>query len=132
MIKIQQNYISFSYQCNGFCTNDNFYNQLRSDFFDDVKNVRNETGKYKDKAIIILDGFRGHMNEQINEFIQKNNIIFKFIVLHSSYMSHHYDINLFYRIKKVLISQSSGLDVMKENSSFYITQEEKDETNKFL
>ena len=47
-------------------------------------------------------------------------------------MSQHYDINLFYRIKKVLISQSSGLDVMKENLSFYITQEEKDESNKFL
>ena len=63
MIKIQQNYISFSYQCNGLFTNDNFYNQLRSDFFGDVKNVRNETGKYKDKAIVILDGFRGYMNE---------------------------------------------------------------------
>ena len=47
-------------------------------------------------------------------------------------MSQHYDINLFYRIKKVLISQSSGLDVMKENLSFYITQEKKDEINKFL
>ena len=47
-------------------------------------------------------------------------------------MSQHYDINLFYRIKKVLISQSFGLDVIKENSSFYITKEEKDESNKFL
>ena len=63
MIKIQQNYVSFSYQCNRFFTNDNFYNQLRSNFFDVVKNVRSETGKYKDKDIIILDGFRGYMNE---------------------------------------------------------------------
>ena len=47
-------------------------------------------------------------------------------------MSQHYDINLFYRIKKVLISQSSYLDVMKENLSFYIKQEEKDKSNKFL
>ena len=47
-------------------------------------------------------------------------------------MSQHCYINLFYRIKTVLISQSSDLDIMKENSSFYITQEEKDEINKFL
>ena len=47
-------------------------------------------------------------------------------------MSQHYDINLFYRIKTVLISQSSYLDVMKENSSFYIITQEKDESNKFL
>ena len=63
MIKIQQNYVSFSYQCNRFYTNDNFYNQLRSNFFDDVKNIRNEIGKYKDKDIVIFYGFRGYMNK---------------------------------------------------------------------
>ena len=105
---------------------------MKFDFFKTINNIRNIIGKYNVLVIVILDGYSGHFNEEVKEFLTSKNIMFKFIVLHSNNITQFVDLNLFYIVKVNLISTSSCFEFVVQNKSWEMNEEDEETLNIFL
>ena len=102
---------------------------MKFDFFKTINNIRNIIGKYKVPVIVILDGYSGHFNEEVKEFLTSKNIMFKFIVLYSKHITQFVDLNLFYIVKANLISTSSCFEFVTQNKSWKMNEEDEEVVN---
>ena len=105
---------------------------MKFDFFKIINNIGNSTGKYKVPVIVILDGYSGHFNEEVKEFLTSKNIIFKFIIPYSKHITQFVDLNLFYIVKVNLISTSSCFEFVVQNKSWEMNEEDEETLNIFL
>ncbi|ELP88708.1 hypothetical protein EIN_530280 [Entamoeba invadens IP1] len=110
----------------GFINSEFFFEWVEKILVPDVKRKRKELKLKREKAILIMDGFKTHSTVRVLDLLKRNRIDVLFLVPHSSHICQHCDLCLFSSLKAHLAKDELidiEMGLLGTSESFFISSD---------